>query len=461
MRRLLAAIVIAALAGFVLVTSQGTRANASDPAAEADFVARINAYRASQGVGAVQPHSVLTAKAQAWAAYMAATGCLCHSNLPDGVSVRWSKLGENIGRGPSVASLNDAFINSPPHRETMVDPSFQWVGVGVAYGGGQMWVSEVFMNGDGPPRPSGDPIGSLDYAVRGPGVIGVQGWAFDPDTTAPIRVDLYVDGQGVGSTTANGARNDVAGRFPGYGPAHGFSTNIGVGPGDHTVCAYAINAAGDGHNPAVGCRFVPNTPFGALDSATPSPSGLKVSGWTIGQDIAGPLGVHFYFNGHIVAATIANRWRGDVARAYPAYGADHGFSASLPNQSGSLCAYAINGAGNGDNPALGCTFVNTNPIGNLDGATRTARGVRVRGWSVDPDTSADVPVHIYVDGRPVVQIRADDSRLDIAAAFQAYGSSHAFNAVVPLGPGPHGVCAYAINQATGFANPLLGCRIVG
>jgi hypothetical protein len=125
-----------------------------------------------------------------------------------------------------------------------------------------------------------------------------------------------------------------------------------------------------------------------------------------------------------------------------------------------LCAYAINGAGNGDNPSVGCKWVDTNPIGSLDTASRTAGGVRVRGWSVDPDTTADVPVHIYVDGRPVEQISADNSRPDIAFAFHAYGSSHAFDAVVPLGPGPHSVCAYAINQATGYANPLLGCRIV-
>ena len=126
-------------------------------------------------------HSVLTAKAQAWAAHMAATGCLCHSNLTDGVNVSWSKLGENVGRGPSVASLQDAFIGSPEHFENMMDRSFQWVGIGVAYGQGQMWVAEVFMNGAGPPAPSGNPIGALDNAVRGPGMIGVTGWALDPE----------------------------------------------------------------------------------------------------------------------------------------------------------------------------------------------------------------------------------------------------------------------------------------
>ena len=97
---------------------------------------------------------MLTAKAEAWAQHMAATGCLCHSNLPDGVTVGWRKLGENIGRGPSVASIHDALVHSPLHYANMVDRAFHWVGVGVAYGGGQMYVAEVFMDGDAPPGPS-------------------------------------------------------------------------------------------------------------------------------------------------------------------------------------------------------------------------------------------------------------------------------------------------------------------
>ena len=207
MRRLIAAILISASAVFVVATSQG--ASASDPAAEADFVGRINSLRASQGAGSLQVHSVLTAKAQAWAAHMAATGCLCHSNLTDGVNVGWRKLGENVGRGPSVASLQSAFIGSPEHLANMLDRRFQWVGIGVAYGGGQMWVAEVFMDGDGPPVPSGNPVGRLDNAVRGPGVIGVQGWALDPDLTRPIQVHIYVDGRANKATTASTIRNDI------------------------------------------------------------------------------------------------------------------------------------------------------------------------------------------------------------------------------------------------------------
>jgi hypothetical protein len=165
MRRLIAAIMITAIAAFVISTSQG--AHAADPAAEADFIGRINGLRASRGLGAVQQHPVLTAKAQAWAAHMAATGCLCHSNLSDGVTVGWRKLGENVGRGPSVASLHDAFVNSPAHQANMLDGAFGWVGVGVAYGGGQMWVAEVFMQGDAPAAPRIDPRALLVLQSRG------------------------------------------------------------------------------------------------------------------------------------------------------------------------------------------------------------------------------------------------------------------------------------------------------
>jgi Cysteine-rich secretory protein family len=460
MRRLIAAIMIASTAALIMATSQG--ASAADSVAQADFVGKINATRASEGAGPLQAHPMLTAKAQAWAAHMAATGCLCHSNLTDGISGAWSKLGENVGRGPNVASLHNAFINSPEHHANMVDRSFQWVGVGVAYGGGQMWVAEVFMNGVGPaPAPPKLPIGSLDLAVRGPGVIGVHGWTLDPDTTNPLAVHIYVDGRGVGATTANQARADIGRLYPHYGPAHGYSANVAVSPGDHRVCTYAINQYNGASNPQLGCLTVRNTPMGHLDGAKPSPSGTSVGGWALGPDVTNPLAVHLYFNGHIVKAVSAGASRPDVGRAYPAFGSGHGFTAAVPNQNGLLCAYAINGAGNGNNPLIGCRWVDTNPFGRVDGAGRWGGGVRVRGWAMDPDTTGAVTVHVYIDGRPAAAVTAASPRADLAAAFSAYSTSHSFDTVVPLGPGLHSVCAYAINRGSGSGNPLLGCQIVG
>ena len=113
------------------------------------FVDRTNALRASDGVAAVAGHGVLDAKAQAWAENLAARGGLVHSDLADGLGgVRWRALGENLAAGTESgdwpARLHDALVNSPSHRANMVDQRFTHMGVGVASGGGQVYVVEVF-----------------------------------------------------------------------------------------------------------------------------------------------------------------------------------------------------------------------------------------------------------------------------------------------------------------------------
>ena len=104
MRRLIAAIMIVAL-GRASSWSRAEATPGGGPRGRGASSSRQDQRdRApARAPDALQVHSVLTAKAQAWAAHMAATGCLCHSNLTDGVSVGWRKLGENVGRGPSVA----------------------------------------------------------------------------------------------------------------------------------------------------------------------------------------------------------------------------------------------------------------------------------------------------------------------------------------------------------------------
>jgi len=112
---------------------------------EATFVAKINALRASKGLGALQVDPVLVTKARLWSAGMAAAGKIWHSTLSDGVTEDWKKLGENVGMGGSVDGLHDAFVASPHHYENLVDPAFGYVGIGVVKSGGTIYVSEVFM----------------------------------------------------------------------------------------------------------------------------------------------------------------------------------------------------------------------------------------------------------------------------------------------------------------------------
>jgi len=119
--------------------------------AEGAFIADINGLRASRGVPVLQMRPNLTAKARRWAATMAADGRIWHSGLSSGITGRWHKLGENVGRGFSEQRLHAAFVASDTHLANIVDPGFRYVGVGVVVADGLMFVSEMFMQ---PPSPA-------------------------------------------------------------------------------------------------------------------------------------------------------------------------------------------------------------------------------------------------------------------------------------------------------------------
>lgn len=156
MRRLLAATAIVTVT--VMGAPHGASAEeglANDPAKEDEFVAKINDLRASQGLGQLQVHDQLTAKARDWAATMAEAGDIWHSNLPDGITVQWRRLGENVGMGGTVDALHQAFIDSPSHYENLVDPGFRYVGIGVFLDADEtIFVSEVFMELASQPAPA-------------------------------------------------------------------------------------------------------------------------------------------------------------------------------------------------------------------------------------------------------------------------------------------------------------------
>jgi hypothetical protein len=207
--------------------------------------------------------------------------------------------------------------------------------------------------------PSGSPFGVFDAISPKPGGIGIDGWAIDPDVTTPVTVHVYVNGVGY-ALTADTNRPDIAAAFPEYGPAHGFSAVLPARGGAVTVCAYGINA-GVGANTLIGCRTttVPTgSPFGVIDAVTRSGTSVTGSGWVIDPDTAASIPVHVYVNG-VGYGLAANDSRPDVARVFPAYGAAHGYSFSIPVDAGSarVCIYGIESAGTGGNVLLGCRTV--------------------------------------------------------------------------------------------------------
>lgn len=319
--------------------------------------------------------------------------------------------------------------------------------------------------------PGVQPFGSLDVVSAGVGKVTVGGWALDPETDASIAVHVYVDAAGT-AITADGNRPDVDAVY-GYGPAHGFSRTITTTGGPHTVCAYAINAAGTGGgNTLLGCKAVTvptGSPFGGFDVAAIGPRSITVGGWAIDPDTEAPIPVHVYVDS-VGTAHTAGGYRSDLASVFGPYTGNHAFNAKVSATPGThtVCAYAINTVGSGGNVLLGCkvvTVMTGSPIGSLDVATRNlGGGATVGGWALDWDQVEPVAVHVYVTapGQPTTAfaITADGVRSDIAALVPVYTGAHGFLATTP-GPVPAGatVCAYGINVGAG-GNSLLGCRVV-
>jgi hypothetical protein len=148
--KVLGAIVGAVLCAALLVLANPAPAQAADASAEASFVSRINSLRTSHGLAPLQVYGELVGIGRGWSDQMAGAGSISHNpNLSSQVSAQWTKLGENVGVGSDVDTLMNAFVNSPPHYKNIMDPGFNYIGVGVSYGSdGRMFVTQDFMELD-------------------------------------------------------------------------------------------------------------------------------------------------------------------------------------------------------------------------------------------------------------------------------------------------------------------------
>ena len=313
------------------------------------------------------------------------------------------------------------------------------------------------------------PFGSLDVVSPSVGSIDVNGWVIDPDTNDAIDVHVYIDGQIAGAVTASGSRPDVAAAVPGYGDRHGFSARLGrISGGNHQVCVFAINAGPLGDdNPVLGCRTVhvsPN-PTGSFDGWVTSSPGIRVSGWAVDADVTAQIGVHVYVDDQFAGQGTANTSRPDVGHVLAWVGAHRGYEvevAALPGRH-TVCTYGIN-AGPGGNALLGCKVVDVPdraPFGSFDGASRgVGGGVRVSGWTIDPDSVLPADVHVYLNGAFAGALSANTNRPDVGAAFPLFGAHHGFDVTLAAPSVPLQACVYAINWGPGWGNPLLGCRTV-
>jgi len=142
-----------AMAAGALVIGAGIAAVSVAPVALADstgsmesqFIAKMNAAREANGQRPYAVASDLTAVAREHSAQMAQRQTLYHNPDLTTQVQNWQAVGENVGEGPTVSDIHDAFMHSPEHRANILDHDFTQVGVGVTVdSNGIVWVTEDF-----------------------------------------------------------------------------------------------------------------------------------------------------------------------------------------------------------------------------------------------------------------------------------------------------------------------------
>jgi hypothetical protein len=231
-----------------------------------------------------------------------------------------------------------------------------------------------------------------------PSAVGanVAGWSVDPDTTAPIKVQITVDGKQVTQLTANAKGTTKSG--------HNFAGAITMVSGTHKVCATGINVSYGTKAPIASCRSIslrlnPIGHYDAIARAAQS-TNLVVTGWALDPDTTAPIKVSISVDKGTAILATASVSRPGVKAAYPAYGALHGFAVTLPAKDGehTVCITAAN-VSLGASKALGCREINAiHP--KVAGAPTSVKAVAGYGgatvtWKA-PSSDGGAPVSAYV-----------------------------------------------------------------
>lgn len=115
-------------------------------AEEKGFLAKTNASRARGDKPPLILDKELSKVARKHTREMTSKDLLYHT--PDNSMRRrvtnWQLIGENVGVGASVDSLQVAFMNSPDHRVNIMKGGFKYVGIGTSRAYGQLWVTVIF-----------------------------------------------------------------------------------------------------------------------------------------------------------------------------------------------------------------------------------------------------------------------------------------------------------------------------
>jgi uncharacterized protein YkwD len=122
-------------------------------AAEQHIFDAINNERASRGLAPLVLDPALVELARRKSQDMVDNNYVGHQSPVYGspfemmrnAGIRYNYAGENIARTTTPANAVRLFMNSMPHRNTLLNPRFSRTGVGVVQVGRQLFVTQMFI----------------------------------------------------------------------------------------------------------------------------------------------------------------------------------------------------------------------------------------------------------------------------------------------------------------------------
>lgn len=130
-----------------------TTAAQANAAIAQEILRLVNVERQRVNAPPLVLNDKLTTAAQRHAQDMATSRRMSHTGS-DGSTMRsridatqynWSTIGENVAMGqPTAAAVMAAWMNSPGHRQNILNPAFTELGVGYATGANRPYWAQVF-----------------------------------------------------------------------------------------------------------------------------------------------------------------------------------------------------------------------------------------------------------------------------------------------------------------------------
>ncbi|MCU1448530.1 MAG: Allergen V5/Tpx family protein [Acidimicrobiales bacterium] len=180
--------------------------------AATEFFDDTNAARADAGLAPLGWRADVAGMAVGHSAEMAQQGTIWHGSFVTDAtlkSLNARSIGENVGMGDSALQVHNAFMNSPHHRDNILDAAFNQVGIGVIVSGGTLYVTEDFVQAKGGPvsarpTPVAHPAVKKAAAARAPSRVAAapKRSSAPAPTSAPVTTAPPAAAEAPGVVTA-------------------------------------------------------------------------------------------------------------------------------------------------------------------------------------------------------------------------------------------------------------------